>query len=286
MNDSIAAPHLATNYTRDVNTDVNIERDAESSNLSITRTNKKEVFQRSFVHDGQYSKHSDATDDMADAAALMVILYLLFLSLLIVGGIVLGFVVIVQYGLVVLIAVIGAIVALGVVAAVLTSVITRDAKLSKARSKVKAWHVQVKDVILEEIQNLKEDLNAFSQGILLLTCENDRDNNAGNCEEYRNKTCNDFSGGHATENAGNISGDNAPGTTSYHATNVERPSQHKPKSVIFRYVVAPFTGNSSKKENGKKRNFMRRLWKPKQKGTDENVELERQSAINYMPPLV
>ncbi|KAL7461634.1 hypothetical protein ACHAXS_002051 [Conticribra weissflogii] len=198
---------------------------------------------------------------MADAAALMVILYLLFLSLLIVGGIVLGFVVIVQYGLVVLIAVIGAIVALGVVAAVLTSVITRDAKLSKARSKVKAWHVQVKDVILEEIQNLKDDLNAFSQGILLLTCENDRDDDAGNCEEYRNKTCNDF-------------------------TNVERPSQHKPKSVIFRYVVAPFTGNSSKKEKGKKRKFMRRLWKPKQKGTDENVELERQSAINYVPPLV
>mmetsp|Transcript_4974 Transcript_4974/g.11034 ORF Transcript_4974/g.11034 Transcript_4974/m.11034 type:complete len:288 (-) Transcript_4974:217-1080(-) len=287
MNSSIAdlfnTPEMSIN-----NKDDNIQPRAEPSIHSTTKSDRKEFLQRSFVHDDQNSHSENETDAMADAAALMVIFYLLFLSLSIVGGIVLGCIVIVRYGLVVLIAVVAAIMAFGIVAAVFTSVITSDAKLTKARSKVKAWHVQVKDVILEEVRNLKDDLNAYSQGTLLLTYEmNDNGDGAGSREEDRDKTLSDFRGGHATEHGDNMIGDGASGVSTDHATKLEQSSQHKPKSIIFRYAVAPFTKISSKNDDIKKRKSTRRLWKRKQKGSDsQNVEQEREAANSYVPPLV
>ncbi len=97
---------------------------------------------RSAAHDYHVHEEEDETkqtneDDMGDAAALLVMLYLLFISTLLVGAIVLGFVVVFQYGFVVLIAVCVAVFGMLIVAATVTSVITRDAKLRKARGKIK-----------------------------------------------------------------------------------------------------------------------------------------------------
>lgn len=75
-------------------------------------------------------------DDMEDRAALAAMLYLLFISALLVMAIVLSFAVAVRYGVVVFVAVCAAASAFAVVAATVTSVITRNAKLRRARSQI------------------------------------------------------------------------------------------------------------------------------------------------------
>lgn len=86
-------------------------------------------------------------DGAVDAAALAVMLYLLFISSLLVGAIVLGLLVVVRYGLVVLVAVCAAAFGMLVVAATVMSVITRDAKLNRARSKIKRCSTRSSSVV-------------------------------------------------------------------------------------------------------------------------------------------
>ena len=90
-------------------------------------------------HAHEEETHTKQTNDdgMGDAAALLVMLYLLFVSTLLVGALVIGFFLVIQYGFVVLVAVCTAVFGLLIVGATVTSMITRDAKLRKARGKIK-----------------------------------------------------------------------------------------------------------------------------------------------------
>lgn len=83
-------------------------------------------------------RSADGDEDDA-AAAMLVTLYLLLISVLIVGAVVLGLFVVVRYGFVILIAACSAVGALAVVGATLYSVTTRDAKLARARSRIKGY---------------------------------------------------------------------------------------------------------------------------------------------------
>lgn len=80
-----------------------------------------------------------AANQMEDHAALFVMLYLLFIFGLIVIAILIGLFVVIQYGFVVLVAVCAAVFGMLIVAVTLMSVITRDAKLSQARGKIKRY---------------------------------------------------------------------------------------------------------------------------------------------------
>ena len=229
-----------------------------------------------------------------DAAALLVMLYLLFISTLLVGAIVMGVFVVVQYGLVVLIAVCTAAGGLLVVGATVYRVITHDAKLNKARSKIKRWHVRVKDEILKEIDNSKDDLAAYTSGTLMLTyydgvdSSEDEIHNDNGDEHYTNVA--------TTDEFDNKQKQEAPSTTQKKA--------HKPKSMLFR-AFATFakpsrkegTDSSQKKKkksslfipspkredigerNQKKKKSMRLFGKTKNKRGNSQVE-----ASNYEPP--
>ena len=231
-----------------------------------------------------------------DAAALLVMLYLLFISTLLVGAIVMGVFVVVQYGLVVLIAVCTAAGGLLVVGATVYSVITHDAKLNKARSKIKRWHVRVKDEILKEIDNLKDDLAAYTSGTLMLTYYDGADNTETE-DEIRNDNGDEhYTNGATTDEFDNKQKQEAPSTTQKKA--------HKPKSMLFR-AFATFakpsrkvgTDSSQKKKkksspfipspkrediggrNQKKKKSMRLFGKTKNKRGNSQVE-----ASNYEPP--
>ena len=234
-----------------------------------------------------------------DAAALLVMLYLLFISTLLVGAIVMGVFVVVQYGLVVLIAVCTAAGGLVVVGATVYSVITHDAKLNKARSKIKRWHVKVKDEILKEIDNLKDDLAAYTSGTLMLTYYDGVDNTETEDEMRNNNGDEHYANGVTTDEFDNKQKQEARSTTQKKA--------HKPKSMLFR-AFATFakpsrkegtdTSSSQKKKksspfirspkredigerNQKKKKSMRLFGKTKNKRGNAQVE-----ASNYVPPNV
>mmetsp|Transcript_6005 Transcript_6005/g.10722 ORF Transcript_6005/g.10722 Transcript_6005/m.10722 type:complete len:244 (+) Transcript_6005:117-848(+) len=191
-------------------------------------------------------------DGMGDTAALLVMLYLLFISTLLVGAVAMGFLVVVKYGVVVLVAVSVVVFAMSIVAATLTSVITRDTKLRKARSKIKSWHVACKDEILKEIENFRDDFAAYTSDTLLLTYGNDGVDKGGTRPDFE-ETITDLDNKDSSHQA----------TTS--------KEEHKPKSLIFRSLVFPFTNKSTKKWPNSQIK-QKRPWKRKKKNTCELYE--------------
>ena len=202
----------------------------------------------------------DQSDNMGDAAALFVWLYLLLISTISIGAIAIGCFVVVQYGFVVLVATLTAIIALAVVGATMMSAITGDTKLTKARSTVDAWHIVVKDTIFEEIGNLKEDITAWSDRTLLLTNDSSNENIMVDREN--------------TEEICNLQ----------HVHNQQHTKkQYKPKSLLFKYVVSPLSNMRRKKQrnSGKSLFNIRR-----QKETHLNSEEHIFSPSGYVPPVV
>jgi len=196
-----------------------------------------------------------------DAAALFVMLYLLLISSLLVIAIIIGIFVVAQYGVVVLVAVCVAGLGMFVVAATVTSVITRDAKLSKARSKIKTWHEICKVKIIEEISNIKDDFAAYTTGDLLLTYDD---------------------AWQPDDDIINSSNDSCPQEHSVadEFDNKQQSSQkktHKPKSILFKAFA--FTRRTDRSD-GTHQKKSRRLWKRKKKQTNDEVE----TCNGYEPP--
>ena len=196
-------------------------------------------------------------DSAEDAAAVLVWLYLLFVSALLIGAVVIGCFVVVQYGFIIMVALVVAAGALAVVAATLMSVMTGDAKLSDARSKVDAWHLVVKDKILEEIDNLKGDMTSFSRGELLLTY------------------------GDADEEYGATS--TIPGIEKQEYT--QKEVQHKPKSFLFKHVISPFTKLGKRNRNLSSSKMSLPSFKTKRRKGGLSSENQAPHAT-YVPPLV
>ena len=197
-----------------------------------------------------------------DASALFVMLYLLLVSSLLVIAIIIGVFVVAQYGIVVFVAVCVAGFGMFVVAATVTSVITRDAKLSKARSKIKTWHEICKVKIIEEIGNIKDDFAAYTSGDLLLTYD-DAWQPDDDIMSSSNDSCpNDIEHSVADE-----------------FDNKHQSSQkktHKPKSLSFKAFA--FTRGKDRPNGSQKKS--RRLWKRKKKQTTDEVE----TCNGYEPP--
>jgi len=193
-----------------------------------------------------------------DAAALFVMLYLLLISSLLVIAIIIGIFVVAQYGVVVLAAVCVAGFGMFVVAATVTSVITRDAKLSKARSKIKTWHEICKVKIVEEIGNIKADFAAYTSGDLLLTYDDawQPDDTAISSNDREQSVADEFDNKHQSSS---------------------QKKTHKPKSLLFK-AFSQFRGKDRPDGSQKK---SRRSWKRKKKkeSTDE-VE----TCNGYEPP--
>jgi len=194
-----------------------------------------------------------------DAAALLVMLYLLLISSLLVIAIIIGIFVVAQYGVVVLAAVCVAGFGMFVVAATVTSVITRDAKLSKARSKIKAWHEICKVKIIEEIGNIKEDFVAYTSGDLLLTYDDtwqpdDIINNSNDSCPQEHSVADAFDNKHQSS----------------------QKKTHKPKSLLFNAFA--FTRRKDRADGSQKKS--KRLWKRKKKQTTDEVEI----CNDYEPP--
>jgi hypothetical protein len=196
-----------------------------------------------------------------DAAALLVMLYLLLISSLLVIAIIVGIFVVAQYGVVVLVAVCVAGFGMFVVAATVTSVITKDAKLSKARSKIKTWHEICKVKIIDEISNIKADFVAYKSGDLLLTYDDTWQ--PDDIISSGNDSCpNDIEQSVADE-----------------FDNKKQSSQkktHKPKSLLFK-AFSQFRGKDRPDGSQKK---SRKLWKRKKKQPTDEVE----TCNDYEPP--
>lgn len=232
------------------------------ANDGMHRSQQAEDNRNSNIESDAIDNTKNESDGMSDAAALFVWLYLLLISALLLGAVIIGCFVVVKYGFVVLIAVITAASALAVVAATLMSVITGDAKLTKARTTVDAWHVVVKDTILEEIDNLKEDISAFGNGTLLLTYE-------GPGESFIHEEDADESNDSDVDKQQNIK------------TTAER----RPKSLLFKYVVSPFTKLGSKKQNGNIKSS-RRLFRKKNQKREEEMPDDNGPPSSYLPPVL
>jgi hypothetical protein len=233
----------------DANDNIHHNQQASSVNDNSSQSADQDINDR----DG-----NNQSDGMGDAAAVFVWLYLLLILTILTGAIVIGCFVVVRYGFVILVAFVTAATALAVVAATLMSVITRDAKLTKARSTVYAWHVVVKDVVLEEINNLKEDVSAFSNGTLLLTYVDPNPD-----EEIYNET-----------------------DVQEHECETDKTNtatQHKPKSILFKYLVSPLTKIGSKKRD--KTKASRSMFKNKKKQKDIHSE-SHDAPSNYDPPVI
>jgi len=196
-----------------------------------------------------------------DAAALFVMLYLLLISSLLVIAIIIGIFVVAQYGVVVLVAVCVAGLGMFVVAATVTSVITRDAKLSKARSKIKTWHEICKVKIIEEISNIKDDFAAYTTGDLLLTYDDawqpddDIINSSNDSCPQEHSVADEFDNKHQSSS---------------------QKKTHKPKSLLFKAFA--FTRRKDRADGSKKKS--KRLWKRKKKQTTDEVEI----CNDYEPP--
>ena len=157
-----------------------------------------------------------------DAAALLAMIYLLFISTLLVGALIMGVFVVVQYGLVVFAAVCLAASCLLIVVATVVSIITHDAKLNKARGKIKRWHDTVKEEVLKELNNMREDYVAYTTGMLLLTYDGAEEDEDMQIEDDK-----------STDDKGQE-------TDQEHSSSIKPKKSHKPKSMFFR-AIAPFT---------------------------------------------
>ena len=189
-------------------------------------------------------------------------LYLLLISSLLVIAIIIGIFVVAQYGVVVLAAVCVAGFGMFVVAATVTSVITRDAKLSKARSKIKTWHEICKVKLVEEIGNIKDDFAAYTSGDLLLTYD-DAWQPDDDIISSSNDSC----------------PDDIEHSVADEFDNKQQSSQkktHKPKSLLFKAFA--FTRRRDRADGSKKKS--KRLWKRKKKETSDEVE----TCNDYEPP--
>lgn len=215
---------------------------------SIHYTNDKDAYELPF------SYQIPDPDRIEDAAALSVMIYLLVIAFLLAIAILIVTVVVSQYGFVVLVAVILAVGAMLLVLLVVMSVIQGDRKLTKARSQIHKWSMEVKDVIMKEVADFKEDWNDFSSGMLLLTYEGASDYV---CDDFDNK-------------------ENSDSTTS-------KRKRRKPKSIMFRLAVSPLKKLSRKHHNnqgssdGKKRSWFRK------KKTNVNGD-DDEEGPNYVPP--
>ena len=199
-----------------------------------------------------------------DSAALIVMLYLLLISVLSVGGVILGCLVIVHYGFVVLLLSLLAMSGMLVVFATVYTVITQDAKLSRARKKIKKWHVRVKDEIMRELQNLRDDMAAYSQGRLLLTYDTSFVDNGDEGTAADDRT---------TETSGQFDTRKPE----------PEPAGRRPKSVLFRFTL-PFVGRMKRKTRNSA-NTPRRTkpWRRKQRANAFDHP-ERQS--DYKAPSI
>ena len=190
-------------------------------------------------------------------------LYLLLVSSLLVIAIIIGVFVVAQYGIVVFVAVCVAGFGMFVVAATVTSVITRDAKLSKARSKIKTWHEICKVKIIEEIGNIKDDFAAYTSGDLLLTYD-DAWQPDDDIISSSNDSCPD-----------DIEHSVADEFDNKHQSSSQKKT-HKPKSLLFKAFA--FTRRRDRADGSKKKS--KRLWKRKKKETSDEVE----TCNDYEPP--
>ena len=109
-----------------------------------------------------------------------------------------------------------------------------------------SWHFTVKEEILKEINNFKQDFAAYTDGTLLLTYENSLDPADGSTN-------------YAEDNQNNAS--------------TSSKEQRNPKSKVFSYAVAPFL--KLRKKN--------RLWKRKRKKNNSDTA-EVDEASSYQPP--
>lgn len=207
----------------------------------------------------------NVSDDVGDRAAIFVWVYLIMITFLLIGAIIICCFVVVQYGFVVFVAVLTALSALTVVGVTLLSVIAGDAKLNKARATVDAWHIAVKETVFEEIDYLKEDLLSFSRGTLLLNYQNEDPGENPIVQNNKAET------------------NDVDLDKKQHCT-VAR-SENKPKSILFKYMVSPFTKNGSKKQS----NNSRKSFSLSRKKTNNIVEFDRDNRAaspNYIPPKI
>lgn len=199
--------------------------------------------------------HPESIDD---AAAISVMVYLLVIAFLLAISIFIGTVVVSQYGFIVLVAVIIAIGAMLLVFVVVMSVIQGDRKLTKARSRIHKWSMDVKAVIMKEVADLKEDLADYSSGLLLLTYEGETTTSDYVRDDFDNKE-----------------------------SNAKRRRRRKPKSMIFRLAISPLkkmvktNHRSSNNSTGKKRSW---FGKKKKKNTTTAVNNEEGPSANYYVP--
>eukprot|EP00985_Skeletonema_marinoi_P006257 scaffold2710_cov168-Skeletonema_marinoi.AAC.8 len=193
---------------------------------------------------------------MDDAAAISVMVYLLVIAFLLAMAILIGTVVVSQYGFIVLVAVIIAVGAMLLVFLVVMSVIQGDRKLTKARSQIHKWSMEVKEVIMKEIADLKEDVADYSSGMLLLTYEGELDTTTSDYvrDDFDNK-----------EN--------------------KSKRRRKPKSMIFKLAISPLKKLTRKNQKGSNSSGKKRSWfgKKKKTTTVDNDE-EGPSANYYVPP--
>ena len=274
--------------TRNSNTKNSSEADGNSNENTISREEcawidkqKQKIHvenaTRGNTHEEEHSIHTndkDAdelpsyqipdADRIEDAAALSVMIYLLVIAFLLAIAILIGTVVVSQYGFVVLVAVILAVGAMLLVFLVVISVIQGDRKLTKARSQIHKWSMEVKDVIMKEVADIKEDWNDFSSGMLLLTYDGELDMSSTTSDYVRD----DFD-----------NKENSNGTTS-------KRKRRKPKSIMFRLAVTPLKKLSRKHHNnqgssdGKKRSWFRK----KKTNIDGDDEEEGPNNNYYVPP--
>lgn len=213
-------------------------------------------------------------DGMSDKAAILVLFYLLFIFALLIGAIVIGFFVIDQYGFVVLVAVCAGSLGMFVVAATLASVITRDAKLRKARSKINSWHSTCKVEILKEMENFKEDLAAYRSERLMLTQEERRND----VDQVRGS----MDGGEDIERR-TTETDDVEDQQPYSRQD-KMSTERQPKSLLFSVTVDPLTKTSGRKktttssQRQQLQKQKRRSWKQRSK---RNAPI---SSSRYQPP--
>jgi len=168
-----------------------------------------------------------------DAAAISVMVYLLIIVFLLAISILIGTVIVSQYGFIILVAVITAIGAMLLVFLVVMSVIQGDRKLTKARSRIHKFAKEVKQVIMKEVADLKEDWADYSSGLLLLTYEGDDTATSDYVRDDFDKK----------------------------ETNAKRRRRRKPKSMIFRLAISPLkkivkkNHKDSSNSTGKKRSW-------------------------------
>mmetsp|Transcript_22002 Transcript_22002/g.35994 ORF Transcript_22002/g.35994 Transcript_22002/m.35994 type:complete len:334 (+) Transcript_22002:113-1114(+) len=211
-----------------------------------------------------------------DAAAISVMAYLLLIAFLLALAILIGTVVVSQYGFIIFVAVVIAIGALLLVVLIVVSVIQGDRKLTKARSQIHKWSMEVKEVIMKEIADLQEDYANYSSGMLLLTYEGEL-----------------FS---ATPDYVRDGFDNKE---------INSKRRRRPKSMIFRLAISPLkklgrrnqkgsnsTGMVIQKKNKQESRTVtttkKRSWFGKRKKTTTDVAVanyeEGPSANYFVPP--